>query len=80
MRFRELKGTAQQQQMKSVISQLPRSRSRQLGHADKRRIDIGSDTRVAAVHIMSLSGGGCEGGTLSDTVTCFFSFLQLHAE
>lgn len=60
--FMELRRTTQPgyKQMKALISQLLSSTSRQLGHADKGRIDIGSDTRVAAVHIMSFSCGCCE--------------------
>lgn len=59
-RFREPRRKTQQQQIKSLVSQLLSSKTRQLGHADKRRIDICSDTRVAAVHVVSLSCGCCE--------------------
>lgn len=60
--------------MKTLISQLLSSKTRQLGHADKGFIDIGSDTRVAAVHIVSFSCGCCERGlcqTKSSLVMCF---------
>lgn len=42
---------------------------RQVGHADKRLVDGGGDTRVAAVHIMSLARGSDGGATASAAAT-----------
>lgn len=46
----------------SLLKKKKKKSSRQLGRADKRLIDIGGDTRVAAVHIMSLARGCGERG------------------
>lgn len=67
--FTELQRRTPQQQIKSPRSQLHPCRTRQLGHADKRCIDIGGDTRVAAVHIVSLSRG-CRERRLCQTNSC----------
>lgn len=51
-----------EQQTKSLVSQFLPYRTRQVGHADKRHIDISGDTRAAAVHAMSYSGCCLERG------------------
>lgn len=74
--FRELQRTTKHQ-MKSFISRLPSTKTRQLGRADKRCIDIGSDTRVAAVHIMSFTWGCCERGLCQTQARLAMSFLPV---